>query len=100
MSGHRADANLPAFLADVSEILDSADIDQHLRHRQPQLHGWNQAVPAREYFGFVGMLSKQSDRFIDGLWRQVIKLCWNHFVYSLSSSLSREKTLVFMLRRS
>ena len=34
MRGHRSDAYLTIFFADIREVLDAGDIDKHGRHRE------------------------------------------------------------------
>src|SRR6185503_16239386 len=63
VSCHRANANLSALFANVGQVLDPAEINEDLRRRQSKLHRGNQAVPAREYFCIIGMLSEKSNSF-------------------------------------
>src|SRR5262249_34108536 len=46
VAGERADREVAAVVADVAELAEPADVDQGLRHRQPQLHQREQRVPA------------------------------------------------------
>ena len=48
MRGHRAEANLAAFFANVRKVFDAAKVDEQRRLGQTQLHRRNQAVPAGE----------------------------------------------------
>ena len=43
----------------------AADVDEHRRGRQPQLHQRQQRVAAGEELGVVAVLGEQRDRFVD-----------------------------------
>ncbi len=53
MSGHGADGNLVAVLANVRQVLDATDIDEQCRLRQPQLHRRDKTVTAGEYLRVI-----------------------------------------------
>ena len=63
--GEPTDGELVAVVAHVREVAEPADVDQHRRRRQPQLHQWQQRVPAGEELGVVAVLGQQRDRLVD-----------------------------------
>ena len=62
--GEGADGDVVAGVADVGEIAQAADVDQHRRRRQPQLHEREQRVAAGEQLGVVAVLTEQADRLV------------------------------------
>src|SRR5258708_35630482 len=76
--GHRTNANLSAFFADVRQDFKLADVNQHAWLHQAQLHGWNQAVTTRQELGVVFMFGQELQSFVEVFGGDVIELCWNH----------------------
>ena len=62
MPGERADRDVVARVAHVREVAHPADVDQHRRRREPQLHERQQRHAAREELGVVTVLADQRDR--------------------------------------
>src|SRR5258707_12236117 len=77
---HGANADLSTFLADVREVLDLADIDQHGGLHQTQLHRWNQAMATGQDLGVIFVLSQELQGVIQTFRGNVIELCWDHGV--------------------
>ncbi len=46
--GERADRDPVAVLADVTQVVEAADVDEQGRPRDAQAHGRNERVPARQ----------------------------------------------------
>src|SRR5205085_1302813 len=69
---------LSAFFADVSEITYAPDVDQDGWRGESKFHRRDETVAARQYFGIIGVLRQQRERFIERRRRQVIELRWNH----------------------
>jgi len=78
MRGGRPNSDLAALFANVSQVLDASDIDQHFRLRQPQLHCREKAVSAGQKFGVVFMLGQQAKRLVQALGGDVVKTRRNH----------------------
>src|SRR5882762_5642205 len=91
MRGQLADTNLFAFLANVSEVADAADVDQQLRLGQTQFHRRNQAVATRENLRAIRVLGQQANGFRNRLRSQVIKCCGYH-KYLLCGSAPAERS--------
>ena len=77
---HRTDRDLVALLADVRQIGESSDVDQHARLRESQLHHRQQAVAAGDELGLVAVLADEADRFLGGLGADVVERCGDHRV--------------------
>ena len=59
MTRERADGHVVAAVADVRQVGQPADVDEHGRCRQPQLHERQQRVATREQLGVVTVLLQQ-----------------------------------------
>src|SRR5437763_15550212 len=64
MAGEGADGHLAAGLADVAQLDEPADVDEHRRRRQPQLHEREQRVAAGQQLGLVAVLAQELDRLL------------------------------------
>jgi hypothetical protein len=59
--GQGADSDVVAAVADVVQVADAADVDQHRRGGQPQPHQRQQRVPAGQQLGFLAVLAEEAD---------------------------------------
>ena len=59
---HRADRDVVAGVADVRQVGQPADVDQHARLGEPQLHERQQAVPTGDELGVLAVLADEADR--------------------------------------
>ena len=66
VAGERADREVAAVVADVAELAEPADVDQGLRHRQPQLHQREQRVPAGQELRVFAALGRQVQGLVHG----------------------------------
>ena len=48
---------------DVTEIGNRVQVDEHRRHREPEVHGGNQALAAGERLGVAAMTGEQRECF-------------------------------------
>ena len=55
----RADGDVVAVVADVRQVAQAADVDEHARLGQAQLHQRQQAVAAGEELGLVAVLADE-----------------------------------------
>ena len=60
----RTDGDVVAGVADVREVGDPADVDEHGRLSEAQLHQRQQAVPAGKKLGVVAVLAGEADRLL------------------------------------
>src|SRR5207253_7224083 len=77
MRGHCTDCNFIARLADVTETTDTAEVHQHGRLREAQLHCWKKAVAAGKDLGVI-MRGKKIQRFLKRVGRFVVEVCRDH----------------------
>ena len=61
------DRDVAAVVADVAELAQPADVDQHLGHGQPQLHQRQQRMPAGQELRLVAVLGRQVQGLVHGL---------------------------------
>src|SRR5262245_9215706 len=59
-----SDRDPVAILADVAQVVEAADVDEHARPRDAELHRRDQRVPAGEELGLV-VAAEQLDRLLD-----------------------------------
>ena len=71
--GERADGDVVAVLADVAQVAEAADVDEHARLRQAQLHQRQQAVAAGDQLGLVAVLAEQADGLLGGAGPDVVE---------------------------
>ena len=64
VAGERADRDVVAGVADVRQVAQPADVDEHRRLGQAQLHQRQQAVAAGEELGLVAVLADEADRLV------------------------------------
>src|SRR5262245_9427127 len=62
MPGQRADDERFALDRDPAQFGEFADIDDHFRRNQPQIHRGDQALPARKHLRLLSMHGKQFQR--------------------------------------
>ncbi len=61
VAGHGADRDLVAFVTDVRQVGEPADVDQHARLGESQLHHRQQAVATGDELGLVAVLPDEAD---------------------------------------
>jgi hypothetical protein len=65
VSSQRADRDAVAVVADVAELVEPAEVDEHRRPRDPELHRRDERVPAGEQLRVL-VASERLDRVVDG----------------------------------
>ena len=76
---HRADRQAPVRLRpDESQVGDAVQIHQHRRLCQPEVHGWDQALPTRQHLRIEAVLRQQRQRLSGTRWNVVLKGSWFH----------------------
>jgi hypothetical protein len=78
VAGEGADRDVVACVADVRQVADTADIDQHRWLRQAQLHQRQKAVATREELGFVTVLPDEADGLFGRTGADVVECCGDH----------------------
>ena len=78
VAGQRPDRDVPVLLAHVAELLDRPEVDEHLRHGQPQLHERQQRVTAGQELGVVAVLTGKIKSFRNGSRATVAERCRDH----------------------
>jgi hypothetical protein len=58
-AGERADGHVGALVADVGQLGDPAEVDEHGRRGEPQLHQREQRLPARQVLGVLAVLGRE-----------------------------------------
>src|SRR5262252_5367086 len=66
MARQRPDGDVAVLLPDVGKLVEPADVDEHLGHREPQLHQWEQGMPARQVLPVVAGLGGEVECLLDG----------------------------------
>ena len=66
---HGADRDRSAGVANVGQVGDAADVDDHAGPREPQLHRRNQAVSAGQHLGIVAVLARAARSHRRSSWR-------------------------------
>ena len=79
MAGQRADGDVVAGVADVRQVGESADVDEHARLGEAQLHHRQQAVPAGEELGLVAVLADEADGLLGRSGADVVECCGDHW---------------------
>src|SRR5947207_9127312 len=77
MRGHCTDCNFIARLADVTETTDTAEVHQHGRLREAQLHCWKKAVAAGKDLGVI-MSGEKIQGVLKRVVRFVVEVCRDH----------------------
>src|SRR5438132_6313992 len=77
MRGHCTDCNFIARLADVTETTDTAEVHQHGRLREAQLHCWKKAVAAGKDLGVI-MSGEKIQGVLKRVGRFVVEVCRDH----------------------
>src|SRR5207247_658426 len=57
---------------------DAPEVDQHLRLREPQFHGRDETVAARQDLGVLAVFRQQANRFLERPRSLIIKCGGNH----------------------
>src|SRR5207247_10385752 len=71
------DSNFIARLSDVTETTDTAEVHQHGRLREAQLHCWKKAVAAGKGLGVI-MSGEKIQGVLRRVGRFVVEVCWDH----------------------
>src|SRR5215831_1081638 len=66
VAGQRPDGDVPVLVADVGKLGKTADVDEHLGDREPQLHQREQGMPARQELPVVARLGGEVEGLLDG----------------------------------
>ena len=83
VAGQCADGDVVAGIADVRQVTDAADVDQHTWLGEAQLHQRQQAVPAGEELGVVTMFADETDGLFGRTGADVVEGGGNHVVAPL-----------------
>ncbi len=86
VTGQRADREVTVLLPDVIETREPVDVDEDRRSGQPEAHGRDQALAARQHPGIEAVLGEQGRGFVDRPWFHVVERCWEHAAPSVESS--------------
>src|SRR5215471_7911801 len=78
MARQRPDGDVAVLVPDVGKLVEPADVDQHLGHREPQLHQREQRMPARQVLAVVTGLGGEVEGLLDGAGSPVGKRCRDH----------------------
>src|ERR1700754_528037 len=78
MGRSRADKNLIAFFADVTERFDSRDVDKQLRLRETQFHRRNQTMTTGKYLRAVRIGRDQRHSLVQSRRHLIVKRCGDH----------------------
>ena len=78
MAGQRTDREVVAGVAHVREVVEPADVDEHARHREPQLHQRQQRHAAGEQLRLVAVLGEQRDRGVGRVGAGVVERGGDH----------------------
>ena len=73
-----ADGEVVASVPDVGQLAHAADVDQHRRRRETQLHQWEQRVAPRQELGVVAVFGELRDRLVSRARPRVVELRGDH----------------------
>ena len=79
MPRERTDRHVVTVVADVRQIAQAADVDQHRRCGQAQLHERQQRVAAGQQLGVVAVLGQEGDRVVGRVGPDVVEQGGDHF---------------------
>src|SRR5918999_2630359 len=74
----RADRDPIAVFADVTEVGQPPDVDEHGRFREPELHEWEERMPSREQLGVIAVLRKKVDGVFSRVGPRVVECRRDH----------------------
>jgi hypothetical protein len=80
MAGESTDGDVIAGIADVTEVIETADVDEHRRRRESEFHEGQQRMSAGEEFGLVTVFGEEGDGLVGRSGPLVIERRRNHFV--------------------
>ncbi len=80
VAGHRTDREVVACIADVLEIVQAVDVDEHRRRREAEPHERNERVAAGDELGFVAVFGERGDGLVDRPGPDVVECCGDHVV--------------------
>ena len=78
--GEGTDGDVVAGIADVRQVGDTTDVDQHAGLGDAQLHHRQQAVATGEELGIVAVLTEEADGLFGRTGTDVIECCGDHLV--------------------
>ena len=78
VAGQGADGDVVAAVADVRQVAEATDVDQHGRLGEAELHHRQQAVAAGDELGLVAVLADEADRLLRRLGADVVECCRDH----------------------
>ena len=78
VTGQRTDGDLSVPLLYIGAVRDAADVDQHRRGRQPQLHQGQQRVATGEDLGVLAVLGEQRHGLLHRAGAHVLELGRDH----------------------
>jgi len=84
-----------AVVSDVREVAQPADVDEHGRRGQPQLHQRQQRVPAGEQLRVLAVLREQADGVVGRVGADVVELCRDHFAAPVFAAASTDWTMLW-----
>ena len=64
MTSESTDCDVIARVADVRQVIDSPNVNQHRWLCKTEFHEWHEAVAAGQKFGLIAMLAKKGDGFV------------------------------------
>ena len=67
-----------AVVAHVRQLLQPAEIDEHLRRGEPELHERQQRVAAGQQLCGVTVFVEQVESVLEGVGADVVERCGNH----------------------
>ena len=73
LPSHRAERDAPIELADLSQLGDAPEVNEHLRSRQSQVEHRHQALAPGKHHAVVGILRTERKRLIERRRRPVVK---------------------------
>ena len=78
VAGERADGDVVALVPDVVELVEPADVDEHRRGGEAQLHEREERVAAGEDLGLVAVLGEQRQGLVGRAGPDVVERGGDH----------------------
>ena len=95
VAGHRADGDVVAVVADVRQVGEATDVDQHARLGEAELHHRQQAVAAGDELGLVAVLADQADGLLGGLGTDVVERGGDHWAPPADAAARTDLTMLW-----
>ena len=89
MTSERSDRHMVAAVAQVGQVAEPADVDEHRRHGEPQLHQREQRHAAGDELRLVAVLGEQGQRGVGGIRALVLERGGDHGVLWAAASTAR-----------